>query len=147
MSLRVGRPRWRGCRCCTSLVRSLDDLLNAMELAARPHEELSSESGSGGRGGYAAQLEPELSELAKDVQSGFTYVAGCIHRWRFDVEPEGIHIENAISKLDAKLLEIRPTALQFVQADVLRTYAVQLHLKQLARVLRAARVETREAVG
>ncbi len=88
-----------------------------------------------------------MSNLATDVQSGFTYVAGCIHRWQFDVEPKGIHIEDAIAKLDAKLQEGRPTVVEFAQGDVLRTYAVQLHLKQLARVLRAARMETSEAVG
>ena len=35
----------------------------------------------------------------------------------------------------------------FSQAEMLRAYAVQLHLKQIARLLRAARVETSRAVG
>ncbi len=38
-------------------------------------------------------------------------------------------------------------ASQFSQAEILRAYAVQLHLKQIARLLRASRVETSRAVG
>jgi hypothetical protein len=42
---------------------------------------------------------------------------------------------------------VRPTGLGFSQAEILRAYAVQLHLKQLARLLRASRIETSRAVG
>ena len=38
-------------------------------------------------------------------------------------------------------------ASRFEQAEILRAYAVQLHLKQIARLLRATRVETSSAVG
>jgi hypothetical protein len=37
---------------------------------------------------------------------------------------------------------IRPTGLGFPQAEILRAYAVQLHLKQVARLLRSSRVGT-----
>jgi hypothetical protein len=42
---------------------------------------------------------------------------------------------------------VRHIGSQFSQAEILRAYAVQLHLKQIARLLRAARVETSRAVG
>ena len=45
------------------------------------------------------------------------------------------------------MVEVRPTGFQFTQAEILRAYAVQLHLKQIARLLRASRVETSRAVG
>jgi hypothetical protein len=42
---------------------------------------------------------------------------------------------------------IRHTGIGFSQAEILRAYAVQLHLKQIARLLRASRVETSRAIG
>jgi hypothetical protein len=42
---------------------------------------------------------------------------------------------------------MRPKGIEFAQAEILRAYAVQLHLKQIARLLRASRVETSSAVG
>jgi hypothetical protein len=42
---------------------------------------------------------------------------------------------------------VRPKGIAFSQAEILRAYAVQLHLKQIARLLRASRVETSLAVG
>jgi hypothetical protein len=45
------------------------------------------------------------------------------------------------------MAEVRPTGFQFSQAEILRAYAVQLHLKQIARLLRASRVETSQAIG
>jgi hypothetical protein len=43
--------------------------------------------------------------------------------------------------------QVRHTGIEFSQAEILRAYAVQLHLKQIARLLRAARVETSLAIG
>jgi hypothetical protein len=43
--------------------------------------------------------------------------------------------------------QVRHTGIEFSQAEILRAYAVQLHLKQIARLLRSARVETSRAVG
>jgi len=117
--------------------RELEDLLKALGLAVK---------GSAG-GGYAVQLEPEMSRLAEDVSKGFQYVAGCIHRWRFDEAPEGMALEEDISRLEERMTAIRPTGLEFPQAEILRAYAVQLHLKQLARVLRRTRTEAGEAAG
>jgi hypothetical protein len=45
------------------------------------------------------------------------------------------------------MAEVRHTGFQFSQAEILRAYAVQLHLKQIARLLRASRVETSRAIG
>jgi hypothetical protein len=56
-------------------------------------------------------------------------------------------LEDDIEKLEARMAEVRPTGFQFSQAEILRAYAVQLHLKQIARLLRASRVETSQAIG
>jgi hypothetical protein len=45
------------------------------------------------------------------------------------------------------MAEVRHTGSNFSQAEILRAYSVQLHLKQIARLLRASRVETSRAVG
>jgi hypothetical protein len=45
------------------------------------------------------------------------------------------------------MTEVRPSGIGFSQTEILRAYAVQLHLKQIARLLRASRVETSHAVG
>ena len=65
----------------------------------------------------------------------------------FDIPPQGLHLEEDIAQLEARMAEVRPTGFQFAQAEILRAYAVQLHLKQIARLLRASRVETSRAVG
>lgn len=139
-----GKASLEGLSLVHQFGHGMQELLHALELAGQAHAEGSSD---GGRVDYETQLEPELGRLAANVRGGFTYMAGCIHRWRFDAEPEGIHIDEAVAALDAKLLAVRSHVLEFVQADVLRTYAVQLHLKQLARLLRASRLETCRAVG
>ena len=117
--------------------RELSDALKALELSVR---------GSDGNG-YSTQLEPELDKLSANIGKGFHYVAGCIHRWRFDEEPTGWVLEEDIAALEEKMAAIRPTGLEFPHAEILRAYAVQLHLKQLARALRRSRVETGEAVA
>jgi hypothetical protein len=96
---------------------------------------------------YAEQLEPELGKLAQDVRTGFHHVARCIHNWRFDVPPPGLHLEEDIAQLEERMSALRPKGIGFPQAEILRAYAVQLHLKQVARMLRASRVETSRAVG
>ena len=117
--------------------RSLFDSLVALELAVKDSVE----------DGYAQQLEPQLGKLATDVQTGFHYVGGCIHAWRFHVPPANLHLEQDIEDLEARMTELRPTGIAFSQAEILRAYAVQLHLKQIARLLRASRVETSRAIG
>ena len=52
-----------------------------------------------------------------------------------------------IADLEARMDEVRHTGVAFEQAEILRAYAVQLHLKQIARLLRATRAETSSAVG
>jgi uncharacterized membrane protein YccC len=113
--------------------REMEDSLTAMELASQ---------GNTGNDGYADHLEPELGKLAVDIQKEFQYVAGCIHRWRFDEASEGLALEGDIAAMEAKMAAIRPTGLGFPQAEILRAYAVQLHLKQVARLLRSSRVGT-----
>jgi len=122
--------------------RGLADLLRALDLAVENRAALKGDGES-----YAAHLEPELGRLAGDIQKGFQFVAGCIHRWEFSAAPEGFLLEQDIAAPEAKMAALRPTGLEFPQEEIFRAYAVQLHLKQLARLLRASRLETDEAVG
>jgi uncharacterized membrane protein YccC len=115
------------------LGREIEDSVTALELASR---------GNTGSDGYVEHLEPELGKLTTDIQKEFQYVAGCIHRWKFDEAPEGFVLEEDIAALEAKMAAIRPTGLVFPQAEIFRAYAVQLHLKQMARLLQSSRLET-----
>ncbi len=133
-----GGPGWReGLGMLAQFGRSLFDALAALELAVKDSDE----------DGYAQQLEPALGRLAVDIQTGFHYVAECIHGWRFHIPPPGLLLEEDIAQLEARMAEVRHTGFKFSQAEILRAYAVQLHLKQIARLLRASRVETSRAIG
>jgi uncharacterized membrane protein YccC len=133
-----GGPGWReGLGMLAQFGRSLFDALVALEFAVKDsHED-----------GYAQQLEPALGRLAVDIRTGFHYVAECIHCWRFHIPPQGLLLEEDIAQLEARMAEVRPTGFQFPQTEILRAYAVQLHLKQIARLLRESRVETSLAIG
>ena len=113
------------------LGREIEDSVTALELASR---------GNTGSDGYVEHLEPELGKLTTDIQKEFQYVAGCIHRWKFDEAPEGFVLEEDIAALEAKMAAIRPTGLVFPQAEIFRAYAVKLHLKQMARLLQSSRL-------
>jgi hypothetical protein len=133
-----GGPGWReGLGMLAQFGRSLFDSLVALELAVKDSRE----------DGYAEQLEPALGQLIADIRSGFHYVASCIHNWRFQVPPEGLYLEDDILQLEERMAAARPKGIAFSQGEILRAYAVQLHLKQIARLLRASRVETSRAVG
>ncbi len=133
-----GGPGWReGLAMLTQFGRSIFDSLVALELAVKDSAE----------DDFAQQLEPALGELAADIHVGFHYVAGCIHHWRFHVAPTNLHLEEDIARLEQQMSAVRPKGIAFSQAEIVRAYAVQLHLKQIARLLRAARVETSRAVG
>jgi uncharacterized membrane protein YccC len=133
-----GGPGWReGLSMLSQFGRSLFDALIALELAVKDSRE----------DGYAQQLEPALGRLAIDIRTGFHYVAECVHGWRFHIPPPGLLLEEDIAQLEARMAEVRHTGFQFTQAEILRAYAVQLHLKQIARLLRASRVETSSAIG
>lgn len=132
-----GGPGWReGLDMLAQFGRALHEALLALELAVRDsHSDA-----------YALQLEPELGRLAVDIRSGFHHVAKCIHEWSFDAPPPGISLEQDIADLEARMNAVRHTGIGFSQAEILRAYAIQLHLKQLARLLRASRVETLHTV-
>jgi uncharacterized membrane protein YccC len=131
--------------------RELEDALLALELASahsNNHDKSGHDKGDEGAvGGYAAQLEPEFGTLAKDIYRGFQFMGGCIHGWKFDVAPEGFVLTEDIAALEKKMAGVRPTGFNFPQEEILQAYAVQLHLKQLARLLRSSRVETSETMG
>jgi len=133
-----GGPGWReGLGMLSQFGRSQFDVLIALELAVKDsHEDH-----------YAQQLEPALGRLAIDIRAGFQYIAECTHAWRFHIPPSGLHLEEDIAQVEARMAEVRHTGFQFSQAEILRAYAVQLHLKQIARLLRASRVETSRAIG
>lgn len=133
-----GGTGWReGLTTLSQFGRSIFDALIALELAV-----LDSHNDA-----YALQLEPDLGNLVTDIHSGFQYVAKCIHRWRFHVPPSNIHLEEDIARLEERMAAVRHTGLSFSQSEIFRAYAVQLHLKQIARLLRASRIETSSATG
>jgi transcriptional regulator with XRE-family HTH domain len=133
-----GGPGWReGLGMLAQFGRSVFDSLVALELAVKDSAD----------DGYAQQLEPALGHLVADIRTGFHYVASCIHNWRFHVPPPGLLLEEDIAHLEQQMSILRPKGIAFSQAEILRAYAVQLHLKQIARLLRASRVETSRAVG
>jgi uncharacterized membrane protein YccC len=133
-----GGPGWReGLGMLAQFGRSLFDALVALEYAVKDSHEDS----------YAQQLEPALGQLTVDIGTGFHHVAGCIREWRFHIPPQGLNLEEDIAQLEARLTAMRPMGIGFSQAEILRAYAVQLHLKQIARLLRASRVETSRAIG
>lgn len=132
-----GGPGWReGLNMLSQFGHSLFDALLALQFSVEgSHED-----------GYAQQLEPALKQLAVDIRTGFHHVAGCIHQWTFHLPP-GMNLEQDIAELEARMEAVRHTGIGFSQAEILRAYAVQLHLKQIARLLRASRVETSRAIG
>lgn len=133
-----GGPGWReGLTMLSQFGRSIFDALVALEFAVQDSHQDE----------YAKQLEPELGSLVADIQAGFQYVAKCIHGWRFHVPPTDLDLEGDITRLENRMAQVRHTGANFSQAEILRAYAVQLHLKQIARLLRASRVETSTAVG
>ena len=133
-----GGPGWReGLTMLSQFGRSIFDALVALEFAVQDSHQDE----------YAKQLEPELGSLVADIQAGFQYVAKCIHGWRFHIPPTNLDLEGDITRLEDRMAQVRHTGANFSQAEILRAYAVQLHLKQIARLLRASRVETSTAVG
>jgi uncharacterized membrane protein YccC len=132
-----GGPGWReGLGMLSQFGRSLFDALVALEFSVKDSH----------HDGFAQQLEPALGQLTVDIRSGFHHVADRIHEWRFSVPPR-MNLEEDIARLEARMTAIRHTGIGFSQAEILRAYAVQLHLKQIARLLRASRVETSRAIG
>jgi hypothetical protein len=133
-----GGPGWReGLNMLSQFGRTLFDALVAVEFSVKDSRD----------DAYAQQLEPALGKLVVDIHGGFDYVAGRIHAWRFDLAPANINLEEDIEQLESRMEEVRHTGPGFSQAEILRAYAVQLHLKQIARLLRASRIETSRAVG
>jgi len=121
----------------TQFGRSLLDALIALEFAVKDSRD----------DAFAHQLEPALGHLAEDCVVGFHYVSDCIRQWRFHVPPPGLHLKDDIRRLEDRMDEIRHMGRDFPQSELLRAYAVQLYLKQVARLLRASRVQTNIALN
>lgn len=131
-------PGWReGLSILAHFGRDLFDSLLALELSVVDSRD----------DDYARHFERELQRLAADIGAVFQHVAACTHKWRFRSSAEGISLEQDIADLESRMDAVRHTGISFAQPEVLRAYAVQLHLKQIARLLRAARMETSRAVG
>lgn len=134
----AGGPGWReGLAMLTQFADSIFDALVALEFSVRESH----------NDAYAQQLEPALSCLILDIRTGFHHVASCIHTWRFHLAPRNVNLEADISALESQMAQVRHFGVQYSQDEILRAYSVQLHLKQIARLLRASRVETSRAVG
>jgi uncharacterized membrane protein YccC len=132
-----GGAGWReGLNMLSQFGRSLFDALVALEFSVKDSH----------NDAYARQLEPALGKLAADICNGFNHVAGRIHAWQFNVAPH-MSLEEDIEQLEARMELVHHACSEFSQAERLRAHAVQLHLKQIARLLRASRVETSRAVG
>jgi uncharacterized membrane protein YccC len=87
---------------------------------------------------FASRYEPELGNLVNAIARSFPQLAECIRSWRFD-PPENLpDMESELSALDARVSEVRHTSVNFPLDEMLRIYAVQLHLKEIARLLHAA---------
>jgi uncharacterized membrane protein YccC len=129
---------WReGLSLLSEFGRSLFEALLALDFAVKDsHEDR-----------FAQQLEPALSRLAADIHARFDFIADCVHKWRFSRPQEGVSLERDVADLEARMDAVRHTGVAFSQAELLRAYAVQLHLKQIARLLRDVRIETSRAVG
>lgn len=129
---------WReGLSMISQFGRSLFEALHALQFAVDGSHEDS----------YAQHIEPELGRLALHIRNGFQHVARCIHEWDFSLQPPEMNLEQDIAALEARMDSVRHKGSGFSQAEILRAYAVQLHLKQIARMLRASRVETLRAVA
>ncbi|HVJ09690.1 MAG TPA: FUSC family protein [Acidisarcina sp.] len=117
--------------------RSIFDALLALEVAVREscHDQ------------YGARLEPELHHLILGINQSFKLLAECVGLWRFDLRRTGLDLERDVLALQAKVLEIRHTSITFPLDEVLRAYAVQLNLKHIAQLLRAARHDAQDATG
>jgi uncharacterized membrane protein YccC len=133
-----GGPGWReGLSTLSQFGRSLFDALVALEFSVQGTNEFD----------FAQNLEPAFGQLITDIHTGFLHVAARIHDWEFNLPPSNMNLEEDIAQLENRMTEVRPTGIGFSQTEILRAYAVQLHLKQIARLLRASRVETSHAVG
>jgi uncharacterized membrane protein YccC len=131
-------PGWlEGLSTLSQFGRSLLTALLALEFSVKDsHEDR-----------FAQRLEPELQRLAVDIRTGFNQVAGCIHIWRFNSPSAAGNLEQDITDLEARMDEVRHTGIGFSQSEILRAYSAQLHLKQIAGILRTTVAETAKAVG
>ena len=130
-----GQPSYEGLLVLEQYGRQCWDLLQALELAFTSSKD----------SGYAAQLEPELGLLVTNIHRGFENIARCIYRWRFDPSSVSLRLDDDVAALEKKMTAIRPIGLSYAQEEILRAYAMQLHLKQLARLMRTARIECAQA--
>jgi uncharacterized membrane protein YccC len=112
--------------------QSLMDAILALELAVRDSD----------NDQFAARVEPELSNLVIALTHSFPQLAKSIRFWHFRSVTPGIDLESDQTALGAKVLQVRKTSLGFPLDEVLRIYAVQLHLKRIVRLLQVARSET-----
>ena len=95
-----GGPGWReGLGMLAQFGRSIFDALVALEFAVRDSHEDALCAATG------ACTRP----AGHRYSSGFHYLAGCIHGWRFHVPPPGLNLEEDIAQLEARMAEVRHT--------------------------------------
>ena len=133
-----GGPGWReGLTMLSQFGRSLFDAIVALEFSVEGSREDGFASATGTCAGtpgcgYSHRLSPRC-RMHSQVAFRFCHQA--------------MNLEQDIADLEARMDAVRHTGIGFSQAEILRAYAVQLHLKQIARLLRASRAETSRAVG
>jgi uncharacterized membrane protein YccC len=120
--------------------REVADVLGALELAANAEDVT-----TGYQQSYIMQLEPEIGNLTRDLCLSLDSLARSVHQWKFDASSETPSLQNGVTLLDEKMAQMRSRVLEFPQPEIFRAYAMQLHLKQLARILQNARNETVKA--
>jgi uncharacterized membrane protein YccC len=108
--------------------RALFDVVLALDLAVQ--------ESTGDR--FASRYEPELGSLIGSVSKSFPRIATCIQQWRFGPARNAIDMEGEMRALEARVSDVRHTSVNFPLDEMLRIYAVQLHLKQMARLLQTA---------
>ncbi len=96
---------------------------------------------------FAERVEPEFGNLVLAITHTFPQLARSIRFWEFHAETPGIDLAGDQAALEAKVLLVRKTSLGFPLDEVLRIYAVQLHLKRVAHLLDDARLEALAIAG
>jgi uncharacterized membrane protein YccC len=108
--------------------RALLDVVLALDLAVR--------ESAGDQ--FASRYEPELGNLIDAIARNFPRLAKCIQQWQFDSARTAVDMEGELKALESRVSEVRHTSVSFPLNEMLRIYAVQLHLKQIARLLQGA---------
>lgn len=108
--------------------RSLFEVILALDLAVRESAD----------DRFAERYEPELGNLITAIGHGFPLLAKNVQRWNFGKNRTALDMDRELQALEERVSEARHTSVNFPLHEMLRIYAVQLHLKQIAMLLKSA---------